>query len=145
MHAGSAKTFLKIEGITSKKSDIILISDCRAGNKGNRLEELMNITNNGSYKLYLNSTKEARGVGIAISSRVQHEVIETHMDRITENFIILKVSIRGVTIGLGAVYGPNRNDEEFYKRVRTTVESLNVPYILGGGLQHNFRQRSDIK
>ncbi len=62
----NAKTYVKIEGITSKQADIIFISDVRAKQKGKDIEKLMGLNRNGCYKLYLNSTKEARGVGIAI-------------------------------------------------------------------------------
>ena len=48
----SNKTFVKIEGITSKKSDIILIVDTRMGLKVKELEKIMQITKNGKYKLY---------------------------------------------------------------------------------------------
>jgi hypothetical protein len=50
----NAKTYLKIEGITNKKADVILITDKRASNKGEELKKLMGLTQNGSYKLYLN-------------------------------------------------------------------------------------------
>ena len=37
------KTFLKIEGITGKKSDIILIVDTRMGRKGKEIEKMMQL------------------------------------------------------------------------------------------------------
>ena len=49
----SNKTFVKIEGITSKKSDIILIVDTRMGLKVKELEKMMQITKNGKYKSIL--------------------------------------------------------------------------------------------
>ena len=41
------KTFLKIEGITSKKSDIILIVDTRMGIKVKEIEKMMQLSKNG--------------------------------------------------------------------------------------------------
>ena len=88
------KTFLKIEGITGKKSDIILIVDTRMGRKGKEIEKIMQLSKNGKYKLYSNSTRESRGVALAIKSSVFHEVYETIKDP-NENFLILKVKIQG--------------------------------------------------
>jgi len=38
------------------------------------------MTQNGGYKTYFNSTRESRGVGIAIKSDVDFEVIKTFKD-----------------------------------------------------------------
>jgi hypothetical protein len=70
----NAKTYLKVEGITGKGADVILISDVRASNKGNDITRLMGLTRNGSYKLYLNSIRESRGVGIAVKRKISHEI-----------------------------------------------------------------------
>ena len=43
----SNKTFLKIEGITGKKSDIILIVDTRMGKKVKEIEKMMQLSKNG--------------------------------------------------------------------------------------------------
>jgi hypothetical protein len=56
----NAKTYVKIEGLTSKKADVIFITDVRAKDKGEELKKMMGLTRNGSYKLYLNSTRESR-------------------------------------------------------------------------------------
>jgi len=75
VHNSNAKCHLKVEGITSKLSDVILMSDCRLKSNKKKLEELLKLTRNGSYKLYANSTKESRGVAIAVRSTVAHEII----------------------------------------------------------------------
>ncbi len=69
---GCIKTYTKIEGITAKKSDVIFISDMRLGDKGDRAAQLFNLTRNGNYKLYYNSTRDSRGVGIAVKRGVSH-------------------------------------------------------------------------
>ena len=66
----NSKIYTKIEGVTSKKSDIILPSDCRMSNKGAEVERLFRLSRNGSYKLYWNSKSDSRGVAIAIRSEV---------------------------------------------------------------------------
>ena len=49
-HQSNAKCFLKVEGITSKKADIILITDCRLNGEKKKIEELMAVNLNCSYK-----------------------------------------------------------------------------------------------
>jgi hypothetical protein len=100
----NAKTYLKIEGITGKKADIILLSDIRAGNKGGELTKLMGLTRNGSYKLYLNSTRESRGVGIAIKRNIAHEIKNRYDGRGDENVLLLDLIIKGKRITLGSIY-----------------------------------------
>ncbi len=38
----NAKTFLKIEGITGKRADVILLCDVRAKNRGEEIKKLFN-------------------------------------------------------------------------------------------------------
>jgi hypothetical protein len=66
----NSKTLLKIEGITSKRADVILLSDVMVKDSGMEIKRLFNLTMNGSYKLYLNSTRDVRGVGIAIKRSI---------------------------------------------------------------------------
>ena len=100
--ANNNKTFVKIEGITSKKNDIILISDCRLGKKVKEVERIFGLSINSKYKLYHNSAKDSRGVAIAIRSTVYHEIIQKWED-IENNYIILRVKIQDREILLGAV------------------------------------------
>ena len=103
------KTLVKIEGITGKKSDIILISDCRVGKRGKEVERIFGLSLNGKYKLYQNSDKDSRGVAIAIKGSVYHEILQEWVDR-DNNFLIFRVRIQDREILLGSVYGPNNND-----------------------------------
>jgi exonuclease III len=119
----NAKTYVKIEGITSKQADIIFISDVRAKQKGKDIEKLMGLNRNGCYKLYLNSTKESRGVGIAIKRCIAQEVKKVIMDMQNENYILLDIIIKGKRLTLGAVYGPNENNVRFYNKLREDIES----------------------
>ena len=134
VHNSNAKCHLKIEGITSKSSDIILMSDCRLKNNKKKLDELLTLTRNGSYKLYSNSTKESRGVAIAIKASLVHEIITEYADRINENYLIYKMKIRGVEIGIGVVYGPNGNNRDFYREIIGICNGMmdtNMEIILG--------------
>ncbi len=48
-----SKTLLKVEGVTMKKTDIILLSDVRAKDKGDELVKLFKLTQNGCYNLII--------------------------------------------------------------------------------------------
>ncbi len=101
MDSRNSKNLLKIEGITSKKADVIFISDVRAKDKGEELKKLFNMSKNGSYRLYLNSTKESRGVAIAIKRGIFHEIRCTIIDRDNENYILLDANFKGHNVVLG--------------------------------------------
>jgi hypothetical protein len=85
----NSKTLLKIEGITSKRADVILLSDVRIKDSGSEIKRLLNLSLNGSYKLDLNSTRDVRGVGIAIKRSISHEVKSMVCDNEDENYILL--------------------------------------------------------
>jgi exonuclease III len=128
----NSKTYLKIEGVTGKKSDIILLSDIRAKNKGEELKKMFGLTRNGSYKLYINSNKESRGVGIAIKRNIYHDIRRVYNGIGDDNVILLDVVIKNVRLTVGTVYGPNRNDVDFYRRIRRQRELWGNKCIIGG-------------
>jgi exonuclease III len=128
----NSKTYLKIEGVTGKKSDIILMSDIRAKNKGDEFKKMFGLTRNGSYKLYINSNKESRGVGIAIKRNIYHDIKRVYNGTGDDNVILLDVVIKNVRLTIGTVYGPNRNDTDFYIRIRRQIELWGNRCILGG-------------
>jgi exonuclease III len=128
----NSKTYIKIEGLTGKRTDIILFSDVRAGSKAKEIEGLFRMTKNGNYVTYINSTRNSRGVGIAIKKSISHKVHRRIEDRDTENYIILDVEIKNRRMFLGCVYGPNENNVEFYNKLRRELNSDSWPIILGG-------------
>jgi exonuclease III len=138
------KIYTKIEGVTGKKCDVIFICDVRMGDMGSRVEQLFNITKNGSYKLYFNSSKESRGVAIAIKRNVAHEVLE-RFDSVDENVLLLKVKIKGHVLTLGSLYGTNENNENFYNNVKVRIEGMGVGAIIGGDFNTILdRDRSNL-
>jgi exonuclease III len=139
----NARTYLKIEGITGKKTDIILISDIRAGGKGDDLKKLMGLTRNGSYKLYLNSTMESRGVGIAIKRNIGHEIKTRYDGRGDENVILLDIILKGQRLTVGVVYGPNGNDVGFYRDIENKIRRWDNVCILGGDFNTILCDRID--
>ncbi len=96
------------------------------------VRKLFNLTMNGSYKLYVNSTRDSRGVGVAIKQSISHEIKNIVLDNIDENYILLDVIIKGKRIVLGSVYGPNGNNVNFYNKLRRDIERLGQSFIIGG-------------
>jgi exonuclease III len=129
-----SKTLLKVEGVTMKKTDIILLSDVRAKDKGDELGKLFKLTQNGCYNLILHSSKESRGVGVAIKRNIAYEVKRTVTDGDDENLIILDMVIKGKELVVGSVYGPNANNPEFFDNIKRKLDQLNKNFILGGDM-----------
>ena len=127
----NSKTFLKVEGITQYKNDVIFISDCRIGAKENDISRLFGLNKNASYKVYFNSNSDSRGVAIAIKRSIVHEIVETFKSE-DQNVILCKVKIKGILMALGAIYGPNESRPGFFRTLREKVESWNLPFIIGG-------------
>jgi exonuclease III len=129
-----SKTLLKVEGVTMKKSDVILLSDVRAKDRGDELVRLFRLTQNGCYNLILHSTKESRGVGVAIKRSIAHEIKKIVTDGNDENLILVDMVIKGKRIVIGSVYGPNGNNPGFFHELRGKLEQINEEYIIGGDM-----------
>ena len=127
----NSKTYLKVEGVTSFKHDVIFLCDLRLKDKGNEIKRMFGLNRNACYKFYANSEHESRGVGIAIKSRIPHEVVETFKSA-DENCLLLKIKINGVLCALGSIYGPNENNENFYLGIKRLLQAWNLPFIVGG-------------
>ncbi len=128
----NSRTYLKVEGITGKKSDVILMSDLRLKDKGEDIKKLMGMTRNGSYKLYFNSSKESRGVGIAIKRNIKHEIVNRYVGEGDENLLLLDITIKENRLTLGVVYGPNNTNVEFFNNIERRINLWGNKCIIGG-------------
>jgi exonuclease III len=128
----NSRTYLKVEGITGKKSDVILMSDLRLKDKGEDIKKLMGMTRNGSYKLYFNSSKESRGVGIAIKRNIKHEIVNRYVGEGDENVLLLDIMIKENRLTLGVVYGPNNTNVEFFNNIERRINLWGNKCIIGG-------------
>ncbi len=105
----NSKSYLKVEGVTFAKHDIIFLCDCRLKDKTNDIKKLFGLNRNASYKLYTNSDRESRGVAIAIKRNIVHEIVDTYLSN-DQNILLCKVKIKNCTLTMGSVYGPNENN-----------------------------------
>jgi exonuclease III len=120
----------KIVSIINLDSDIIFLSDIRAGNKHNH--KIVSDLFKFQYSTYINSTQARKGVGILIKNNSPVQVLETHRD-VHENILILKCSVNDTTFILGSVYGPNTDDESFFNDLRHLINVCNCDKIVLGG------------
>jgi exonuclease III len=65
------------------------------------------------YDAYFNSTKNKRGVGILLKSKVQYDILE-EIKSDCENILLLRIKIRNSEVILICIYGPNTNDPAFF-------------------------------
>jgi len=105
------QTFKKIQCILKGKEDIIFLSNLRL-NSINQISMVENITKKllfYGYEFYHNSKNANRGAGILIASKLGVKIMGTEMDD-GGNFLLLKIELKGHTITVGCVYGPNINE-----------------------------------
>jgi hypothetical protein len=134
---GNLNHLLKIYGITSLKSDIVLLSDIRLCNNagGTNLAELktsFKINPHCSYQFLYNSSKNKRGVGILIKHSLTFTVLGETRDP-EENFLVLHLEIEGKRFTLCSVYGPNQVQPAFFNSLKESISNFgNYPVVIGG-------------
>ncbi len=129
---GGCKTLEKLVSIMRRKSDIIIITDCRLKGGVEKIRKILRIGRGVQYDLHANSSRAERGVCIAINRARDIEILGVEHDLADENFILLRCKIEGKELLVGGIYGPNVNNRIFYENLRTKVERYGVPFILGG-------------
>jgi exonuclease III len=121
-NAGKWNQTLKICGITKIKTDIIFLSDVRVSNKSlvSSLDELKSSFLSNpyeKYKLFINSSKNKRGVGILIKNSIPVDISEQYGSE-DENLLLLRLRIKGTEMILISIYGPNSNNPEFFNNLK---------------------------
>jgi exonuclease III len=109
-----------------------MMTDVRLKDKGGEVQKLMGLTRNGSYKVYFNSSKESRGVGIAIKRNIKHEIVNRFVGNADENVLLLDIILKGVRLTLGVIYGPNNTDREFFHSIERQIVAWGNKCIIGG-------------
>jgi exonuclease III len=134
---GMDNHLLKIHGIVSLNSDIIFLSDIRLCN--NTGTSNLNLINNSfrcnpycAYRLIANSKMSRRGVGILIKNSIPYSVLREYRDE-SDNILGLYVDIDSKQIGLCAIYGPNKTDENFFINLEECIRTLNCPNLVIAG------------
>ena len=128
---------LKIYGIVKLRTDFIFLSDIRMVCKNktsmvSTVTDIFKINPYKSYKFHYNSKKNSRGVGILINNSLDCTVSELRKDD-NDNWILLKVEMAGKSVIIGAIYGPNDHDQNFFITLKENIRAMgNLPIIFGG-------------
>jgi hypothetical protein len=133
--------FLKVEGITGGGCDIILITDCRMGIHHREIEQMFRMVGNGGYMLYSNINSEKRGTVVAVKRSSQIVVNECFNIGNNRDATFLKVKRGNFEFLVGAIYGPNENNVNFFQGICDTVTREGLPFILGGDFNTILDQR----
>jgi hypothetical protein len=126
---GSANHLLKIHGITSLRSDIVLLSDIRLCNTAgvSNSSELKNSFRTNPYESYnflSNSRKNSWGVGVLLKTSLNFAVEDEYRDA-DDNILGLRLNIDGKTFAICAIYGPNQVQPAFFANLRICIQQLN--------------------
>jgi exonuclease III len=130
----SHKTHSKIIAVTKSDSDIIFLCDTRL-NSNKQIAGVNDIVKKFSFlgfTLHHNSSINSRGVAILISNKLAHTIEDNFKDEEC-NIFMLKIKVGNVTVTLGSVYGPNHDDENFFKLLNDKIELLNSDFVIIGG------------
>ena len=128
------KTDQKITAITKERSEIIFLSDIRlnTSNQSYSSHDLEKKFAFKGYDFFHNSKGSSRGVGILLSKKLDYTINIARYDP-SDNYLLLHVTISNYKMILGAVYGPNGNEDNFYEMLDGELEILErAPTILGG-------------
>ncbi len=134
---GTTNHLLKIHGIVSLQSDIILLSDirlCNSAGVSNLGEITRSLRTNPycSFRLISNSHKNKRGAGILLKNSLPFSVLSEYRDP-DDNILGLRLEIQGKVFGICAIYGPNNLDPAFFANLNDCVMLLDTPNLIIGG------------
>jgi hypothetical protein len=72
-------------------------------------------------------------VGVAVRRAIAHEVKKIVRDVRNENYILLDIELKGKRLTLGSVYGPNENNVNFFRELKTKLGEFGMnEWIVGG-------------
>jgi exonuclease III len=129
-------TYKKLIAVTKCKAEVIFLCDVRLNSvkQKSSLHDLEKKVQGLGYKIFHNSKKSSRGVAILINSKIDLIVHNTLVDEITDNYMVMDITLRKSRLIIGSVYGPNGNDEvDLYDRLGQAIRQLgNNSVVLGG-------------
>jgi exonuclease III len=124
----------KILGVTRERDDIIFLSDIRL-NSNKQIAATMDITKRFLFRGYSfihNSQENSRGVGILLSKKIMYTVHNEYRD-IEGNILLIDITISGWRLTVGSVYGPNNDNEDFFRTITDICNRFNNNRIVIGG------------
>ena len=83
------------------------------------------------YKFYHNSSKNSRGVGILISTKLEYVLLDSFRD-ISENILGLHINIFGHPFLIISIYSQNTNDNAFFQHLYMCISQFPNSYAILG-------------
>ncbi len=130
----NSKTDLKILAITRGSPDVVFLSDTRLNSRKQNAatHDLLKKFRLKGYNFIHNSKTSSRGVAVLIKKTISWE-LHRKIEDPGDNYLILSATINSYRFTLGAVYGPNQNDLQFYDSLERDILALdNQTVVLGG-------------
>jgi exonuclease III len=113
--------------LKSKKLNIYFIQDTHFTDK-----EINLIRSQWGFECYFsNFSSQARGVAILINNNFEFKFISMNKD-VNGNLIVLKCTAYSHELTLVCIYGPNRDDPQFYENIKEATSQLDNSYIIVG-------------
>jgi len=124
----------KLKLITDVGTNVIFLSEVWMNTVKNpqNANTVGDIVSGAGYQLVYNSTQACRGVAILIKEGIGLRVRRVIRDD-GENMLLLVVESHGIACLIGAVYGPNKEDKDFYTNLRDELEEHRDKVIILGG------------
>ena len=114
--------------LREKKYSIICIQDTHFTKDTEKI-----ITNEWGYKAFFNSfNSRSRGVAIFLNNNFECKIHKVFRDQ-TGNLLILDIEIEKHRITLVTLYGPNRDDPEFYEKLNKNIINFGNSDIIAVG------------
>ena len=113
--------------LKSKRYSIYMLQDTHFTNK----EENYIRTQWGFDCFFNNFASNSRGVAILLNNNFESKVQRVEKDD-SGNFLILDIQIEDNIITLVNIYGPNRDDPEFYKLILSKINDTDNQVIIAG-------------
>ena len=77
-------------------------------------------------------TNNSRGTSILINNKLHHDIISEYTGT-HGNYIIIQCKIGTDSYVLGSIYGPNRDEPQFYEHIDEILDSVDCDHIFIGG------------
>lgn len=113
--------------IRDKKFNIYFLQDTHFTDKESKI-----IRSQWGYEAYFsNYSSQSRGVAILINNNFEFKLHSVEKDN-AGNLLVVHCAIASIDMSLICVYGPNRDDPDFYNSLNEILRRLNNKCIIAG-------------
>jgi hypothetical protein len=111
--------------LTKNCHDIVLLCDIRLNSikQTAAVHDIEKKFKLKGYDFIHNSKSSSRGVGILIKSSISYSVHNKCVD-FNDNYLLLDASINEFHCIIGSIYGPNRDENEFFDNLKLDIRNL---------------------